>query len=353
MIALVTGATGLVGSYVVQRLAADGWRVRALVRQPDAARWLTSIGVAELSAGDVLDAASLARAARGCGLVVHAAAAVTPRGGWEAFRLPNVDGTANVLAAAGGAGARLVHVSSVAVYGPDARYRDGALTDENTPLAPLPDGAFYARSKRESEALVMQAHAAGRVWATAVRPTVVYGRGDRQFVPRLARLYRTGVAPVVGRGDSALAVVHAANVAAAIALAARSDVAGGRAYNVTEDAEPVSVADFARLAGLGLGRDLRVLHVPPPLATTVLRAAARVAGVVRGPAAGAMAASSLDFLTRGNPFCASRARRELGWRPPVRPSDGVPDAFRSLREGDRAPGGVTVSVELPETPTDG
>ncbi|MFL5578014.1 MAG: NAD-dependent epimerase/dehydratase family protein [Gemmatimonadaceae bacterium] len=326
--ALVTGATGLVGSHVVERLARDGWRVRALVRDPRAAArldWLAAAGV-ELRAGDVLDRASFAAAAAGADVVFHTAAAITPRGGWEAYRRPNVDGTANAIAAAAAAGARLLHLSSVAVYGPEARY-GAARTDESTPLAPLPDGAHYARSKRESEALVLAAHGAGRVWATAIRPSVIYGRRDRQFVPRAARLLRTGLAPIVGAGASTLAVVHAANVADAAVLAATTDAAGGRAYNAANDFD-VTVADFVRLAADGLGRRVRRVPVPEPLARAGIVVVKHAAALLRGGSVGIMASSTFDFVTRDNPFSSERAKRELGWRPEVRPEVGVPDAFR-------------------------
>lgn len=331
--ALVSGATGLVGSHVVERLAGDGWRVRALVRDPWAAArldWLAAAG-AELRAGDVLDPASFTAAAAGADVVFHTAAAITPRGGWEAYRRPNVDGTANAIAAAAAAGARLLHLSSVAVYGPTARYAAGGPTDESTPLAPLPDGAHYARSKRESEELVLAAHRAGRVWATAIRPSVIYGRRDRQFVPRAARLLRTGFAPGVGTGTSTLAIVHAANVAAAAVLAATADVAGGQAYNAADDFA-VTVAEFARLAGEGLGRRVRRVPVPEAVARAAVLAVKYAAAVLRGGAVGLLASSTLDFVTRDNPFSSERARRELGWRPEVRPEAGIPDAFRWWRE---------------------
>ncbi|HET9684562.1 MAG TPA: NAD-dependent epimerase/dehydratase family protein, partial [Gemmatimonadaceae bacterium] len=249
--ALVTGATGLVGSHVVERLCRDGWRVRALVRDKARASWLETLGV-ELATGDTLRADSLPPAMRGADVVFHAAAAVTPDGGWEAFRRPNVEGTRNVVDATSAAGARLVHVSSVAVYGAGARYSAEGRTSEETPLAPLGERSYYARSKRESELLVMQAHAEGRLWATAVRPDVVYGARDRQFVPRIAKLLRLGVAPVIGGGRSTLAVVHAANVADGMVRAAMHDDAGGRAYNLANDYD-VTVAEFFRLAGEGLG----------------------------------------------------------------------------------------------------
>ena len=329
--ALVTGATGLLGSYLVRRLIADGWQVRALVRRPAAAANLTTLGV-ELRAGDVLDLPRFADAARGCDALFHGAAVVTDRGGWEAYRTPNVDGTRNAVTAAARAGARLLHVSSVAVYGPAARYEHGpGSVTEDTPLAPLPRAAFYARSKRDSEAVVMAAHQRGEVWATAIRPDVLYGRRDRQFVPRVARLVSRGVVPVVDGGTAVLPVIHAANVADAAVRAVCCDAAGGRAYLTANDAD-VTAAEFFRLAGEGLGRVPRL--VPVPLALMKLGVMAATAGLTLIGARGlaVMAGQSAEFLSAGNPFSSQRARTELGWTPPVHPRDGVPDAFRWWRE---------------------
>jgi nucleoside-diphosphate-sugar epimerase len=321
--ALVTGATGLVGSHVVERLQRDGWQVRALVRDASRAEWLRRGGV-ELAIGDTLDASTLPPATAGCDVVFHTAAAVTPDGGWEAFRLPNIEGTRHVLEATAATGARLVHVSSVAVYGARARYAaTGERTSEETPLAPLGEHSWYARSKRESEQLVLEAHARGRLWATAVRPDVIYGERDRQFVPRVARLLRFGVAPVVGGGGSTLAVVHAANVADGMVRAALHDEAGGRAYNLANDFD-VTVADFFLLAGEGLGERLRFVSIPVSAARVVVR----VAALVTPTRLRSSLRQSVDFLTRDNPFTSERSRRELGWDPPVPPERGVVDAFR-------------------------
>ena len=332
--ALVTGATGMVGSYIVERLLADGWTVRALVRDPARAGWLARRGVA-LHPGDTLDSATFLHAATGSDVIFHAAAAITPRGGWSAYR-GNIEGTRNAIEAARGAGARLMHVSSVAVYGPGARFRDdGGRTDEETPLAPLPPGAHYARSKRESETAVLDAHRLGRIWATTVRPDVVYGRRDRQFVPRSARLFSRGIAPAVGDGSNTLAIVHAASVADGAVRAAASDAAGGRAYNVANDHD-VTVRDFVRHAAAGLGRPVRLVRIPRPVAAAGVAVLGAVAGLVAGSGRRAMLASSVDFLSRDNPFTSERARQELGWTPPMRAEEALVEAFawwKDNREG--------------------
>jgi 2-alkyl-3-oxoalkanoate reductase len=326
--ALVTGATGLVGSHIIERLLNDGWSVRALVRSPAAGAALPE--PVELRIGDVLDASSFASAARGAHVIFHTAANIIVRGGWESYQSTNIDGTRNALEAARQAGARLLHVSSVAVYGAAARYeavRRGALTDELTPLAPLPERAFYARSKRESEALVLEAHARGVAWTTAVRPDVIYGRRDRQFVPRMATVLRKGIPlPLIHGGQPILPVVHAANVADGAVLAATSDVAGGKAYNLANDFE-VSVRRFFELAGQGLGRPVRFVPLPLWLARPGLRVVKGAARLVSGGRFTLVSNSAMEFLAEGNPFTSERARHELGWAPGVRPEVGVPDAF--------------------------
>jgi nucleoside-diphosphate-sugar epimerase len=327
--ALVTGGTGLVGSHVIERLVRDGWSVRALVRSHSPL--IETLG-GECVTGDVLDADAFARAATGCDAIFHNAAAITPHGGWESFRRTNVDGTTNAIAAARGSGARLVHLSSVGVYGPAARYRDDGLkTDEATPLTPLPERAYYARSKRESEELVMRAHAAGEIWATALRPTVIYGDRDRQFVPRVARLLSRGIVPLVGGGVTKFSIVHAANVADGVVRAATRDAAAGRAYNLANDFD-VTVRRFFELAGEGLGRRVRFVKLPTPVARGALRAVKAITRALSGGKMSVVSSASLAWLTRDNPFTSERARAELGWAPSVRPEAGVPEAFRWWRE---------------------
>lgn len=323
--ALVTGATGLVGSHIVEQLVRGGWRVRGLARSEAAAAAVNAMAATAVR-GDVSDARSLQDASSGADVIFHTAAAITQRGGWESYRRLNIEGTAAVIDAAAASGARLLHLSSVAVYGSSGRY-GSRKTDEDAPLGSINERSLYARSKRESEQLVMDAHRAGRIWATAVRPDVIYGPRDRQFVPRLARAISLGVMPLLGGGRSTLAVVHAANVAEGAILAATSDRAGGRAYNLANDYD-VTVRDFYRLAAEGLGRRVHFVHLPIPVAKAGLRVFRVVDRLALGGKFAVATEGSLSFLTRDNPFTSDRARRELGWAPSMRPEVGIPAAFR-------------------------
>lgn len=345
--ALVTGATGLVGSHIVDRLRAGGWRIRALVRNTSTARrdssstwnglaWLRENGV-ELALGDILDLPAFVTSARGCDVIFHTAAAVTPRATrihpYDAYRIPNVNGARNAVAAAERTGARLLQLSSVAVYGPESRYAlgPGRVVDESTPLEPIPERAYYSRSKRESEEVVLEAHAAGRIWATAVRPDVIYGRRDRQFVPRVARAVRLGIVPLIGGGLTTLAIVHATNVAEGAFLAATNDHAGGSAYNLANDFD-VTVMEFFRLAGVGLHRTVHFVNVPIGAARVGFKVLKRVLRLTTGGRLNVVSTAPIDFVAKNNPFSSERARRELGWNPTARPEDTIPEAFRWWKE---------------------
>ncbi|HEX4469672.1 MAG TPA: NAD-dependent epimerase/dehydratase family protein [Gemmatimonadaceae bacterium] len=346
--ALVTGATGLVGSHIVEQLRGAGWNVRALLRRSaavrqasgwDAVAWLRDRDV-EAVPGDILDLPSFVEAARGCDTIFHTAAAVTPPPSrihpYDAYRVPNVDGARNAIAAAAKSSARLLQLSSVAVYGPTARYASSKATgvDEAMPLDPLPERAYYARSKRESEELVMLAHTEGRIWATAVRPDVIYGPRDRQFVPRVAKLLRMRVAPVIGGGRAIMAIVHAAHVADGAIRAATADGAGGSVYNLANDFD-VTWREFYRLASAGLEQAVHVVNMPLWIAQTGLRITKHLVKFVTAGGMNVVTSASIDFMTRNNPFSSERARRELGWNPQLHPEASIPEAFRWWKEHAR------------------
>jgi nucleoside-diphosphate-sugar epimerase len=332
--ALVTGGTGMLGSHVVDLLLSEGQSVRVLARDPGRAAHLTRRGV-EVVAGDLADAASVARATRGVEVIYHAAAAIGSDSDWESYRMGNVLGTRNVLDAAIRHGARLVHVSSTAVFGRH-RFFDRP-TDETIPLPELPPEDAYGRSKQAAEALVLDAHRSGRGWVTVVRPPVMYGLRDRQFVPRLAPVVRRGVFPLVAGGSARMTLVHGDAVARGMLLAARSEDARGRVFHLTDDF-PVTVREMVQWAGEGLGVRVRWIPLSEPVASAAFGGLAWALRLVGRGDLARHAPGTLSMLTRANPFSSRRAREELGWRPEIHPREGIPQAFGAwLQERSEAP----------------
>lgn len=322
--ALVTGATGMLGSYIVRQLIASGCATRALVRRPDDAGWLRDLG-AELARGELADATSLRAAADGCDVVFHAAAAIGPEPTWEMFRVGNVEGTAHVVDACAHAKARLVHVSSTAVYG-DSRY-EFAPVDERRVLPTLPEADAYGRSKQEAERVVLEAHATGRIWGAIIRPPIMYGERDRQFAPRIAVALDRGIFPLCAGGKTTLPMVHANAVAEGAVRAAQVDAAGGSAYNLTTDF-PLTVAELVRFASIGLGRRIRAPVLSLGASRALFRTLTIALTAVGRRDLGGHAMGSFEMLVHDNPFSSERARNELQWAPTIRPEIGVPGAFR-------------------------
>ena len=214
-LALVTGATGFIGAHVAADLLANGWRVRALVRPEsiDAARWPAGC---EPVPGDLLQPETVRRAADGADAIFHVGAFYSlARRRSALVERTNVSGTGNVLAAAIGTGARLVHTSSVATVGIP---RDGSPGDEDTPLDPRDVIGAYKRSKLASERMVLEA-AAGGAWAVVVNPSAPVGPGDWKPTPtgRIVRDFLRG--RMAAYVDTGLNLVDVRDVAAGHRLA--------------------------------------------------------------------------------------------------------------------------------------
>lgn len=260
MKALVTGATGFVGSHLVDALARRGDTVSALVRTPGKAAPLGKLGVTVVR-GDLDAHDALAHAAAGQDVIFHVAGAVAARDE-AAYMHGNRDGTANVVRAAESAGTpRVVFVSSMAAGGPS---RPGVARTGTEPNAPV---TMYGRSKLAAEDAV---RASALPWVI-VRPPMIYGPRDRDNLIKVFRLARSGIAPVFGDGSQELSAVYAPDLADALIASATSPAALGGTYYANHP-ETITSAGVVRAIGRAMGRRIRVIGIPDRVGRAILRA---------------------------------------------------------------------------------
>jgi nucleoside-diphosphate-sugar epimerase len=319
----VTGGSGLIGSHVIQLLLSNGHSVRALVRDESGKRLVESFGATAVH-GSVEDPQAWTHA-RQSDAIVHAAALVTQQASWGTFHAVNVEGTRHAASSAGKQGIRLVHISSVAVYG----RRPGDLAgpvDEDSPRGQLADTDYYARSKRMAEEVLWTASEKTRIRAVAIRPCVVYGERDRAFMPRVLRALRFGIAPLVGNGKNVLTVVYAGNVAEAVQAALEHPEVEGP-FNTTNDGE-LTQREFVATVAAAMGRRVRFVRVPFLAAQGLALSYHWLQRLLRPGKYPTMGAAAARFLATENPFTSERARRRLKWNPSVPPADAIRRSVR-------------------------
>ncbi len=267
MKAVVTGATGFVGGHLVETLQARGDDVTALVRSLDKAKDLQRRGV-RLVSGTLDDSHALQAALTDADIVFHVAGLTAARSEAE-FLATNRDGTARLVAAAERAGGpRFVLISSLAAGGPAP---NGQPLDGSEPPNPV---TRYGRSKLAAEDVVR----ASRLPWTIIRPPAVYGPGDREMY-RVFRAAALGLAPVFGAGTQRLSLVYGPDLAAAIAAVGACPGTADGVYYACHP-EVLTSRELVTLAAAALGRRVRIVGLPEPLARGILWAtdtAARLA----------------------------------------------------------------------------
>ena len=312
---LVTGITGFIASHLAERLLGDGVPVRGTTRRLNQTFEVSetskvSLGL-EIVQANLLDPAALARAADGCRAVIHAAAWT---GGPElssdmAWRT-NVEGTANVLAAAETAGVeRFIYVSSVAVYGVNR----APLIDESMPTPPA--GQLYPDSKIAAEALV---RASSLPWVI-VRPASTYGpRGGAWTIGPIEQI-KAGRLVLLGKDMGLVTTGYIDNVVSGLLLTLAHPAAVGETFNLCDD-RAVTFREFYLAYARMLGKD-SLPTVPGWFATLARTAPASLARRILGrPTVGPW---SLHFRRNPSQFSVAKAKRVLGYAPAVDFAEGM------------------------------
>lgn len=313
MRALVTGATGFTGGHLARTLARRGWQVRALVREPERAASLAQQGI-DLSVGDLRDPAALDASTRDVDVVFHLAAVYRQAGvADEVYRAVNATSVRQIIEAAAANGVRrVVHCSTVGVHG-DVEHPPA---NEDAPLRP---GDVYQRTKLEGEVLARDAGARLGIDVVIVRPSGIFGPGDR----RLLKLFR-GVArqrfPILGNGRIYYHLTYIDDLVDGFILCASHPVAAHRTYLVA-GGEVTTLNELVVLIAQVAG--VRPPWVRLPVFPFWLAGALCEAICVPLGVEPPLYRRRVDFYTKSRAFDITRARTELGYTPQVGLRDGI------------------------------
>ena len=323
MRALVTGATGFTGGHLARALVAAGDSVSALVRTdgpgPEA---LSAAGVTPVR-GDLRDDAALAMATANVDVVYHVAALYRQAGlADETYRAVNADAVRAIVEAAARNGVRrVVHCSTVGVHG-DVEHPPAT---EDAPLRP---GDIYQRTKLEGEQMARDAASRTGIELTIVRPTGVYGPGDR----RLLRLFR-GVARhrwvTLGSGDIFYHLTFIDDLVEGFRLCGTHPAAANRTY-ILAGGEVTTLNQLIELVAQEAGVATPRLHLPVWPAWTagaLCELVCRPFGI-EPP----LYRRRVDFFTKSRAFDITRARNEIGFAPRVGLRDGIRRTLAWYRE---------------------
>ncbi len=322
MRALVTGASGFVGSAVARALLQEGWQVRVLVRKDSDRRNLQQLAV-EIVTGDLADSASLERALAACEALFHVAAdyrlaALEPT---QLYRT-NVEGTRNILQAARLAGtARIVYTSSVATIGLPA---DGSPGREDTPVTLADMIGHYKRSKFLAEQLVLDLARDGSP-VIIVNPSTPIGPGDVKPTPTGQLVLDAACGRTPAYIDTGLNVVHVDDVAAGHLLAFNGGRIGERYILGGQDMTLRAIlGEIARI----VGRKAPSIRLPRVAILPIAYAAEAWARATGGSTR--ITVEGVRMARKRMYYSSDKAVRELGyaWREPTRALEDAVGWFR-------------------------
>ncbi|MDB5397699.1 MAG: NAD-dependent dehydratase [Rhodospirillales bacterium] len=322
--ALVTGATGFLGSAVARALIAEGHQVRVMARPESDKRNLEGIDV-EIVSGDLSRPETLEPALKGCSALFHVAADYRL---WvrdpDAMYRTNVAGSAALIRAAAKAGVgRAVYTSSVAVLGID---KSGKPADENTPVTLADMIGHYKRSKYLAEEAVAKAANETGLPVVTVNPSTPIGPRDIKPTPTGRTIVMAATGKMPAYVDTGLNLVHVDDCAAGHLLAFAKGKPGERYILGGED---FSLARMQmEIAGMSGQRPATISLPVGPLYPLALGAEFLARFTGREPM---LTRDTLRMARKRMFFSSAKAERELGYatRPAIQ---GLADAVTWFRE---------------------
>lgn len=318
--ALITGASGFIGSHLAAALKANGWHVAAMVRPPTETARLEPLDIQFIHA-DYSDEDSLITAVEGMDYVFHLGAALNAPN-WETFNNANALATERLLSACAVNNPGLkkfVYVSSIAASGPSPR---GKKKTENDPCTPV---SLYGRSKLAGEECVHRYRSTFPV--VIVRPPNVLGPRQKELTTVIA-LIKKRILPLLGNGDKQTSICFVDDLVRALILAADKDLANGRTYFVTDNRE-YSWQEIVCFIAREVGVAPFVLKIHFPLLCTIAALSEWISKLTgKTPLLNRQAIVSVRkyyWL-----FDSKRIEEDLGFSPKVSFEEGIKNIIQNL-----------------------
>ncbi len=318
----VTGATGFLGSHLVEALLAQGRAVHVLARDADKVAPLRE-RVARTVVADIADRDAMAELVADADCVVHLVSNFrTASGPPESYRQINVEGTRAVLEAAREAGVRrFVHCSTIGVHG---HVRQTPARED----APFNPGDRYQETKMEAERLCREQIGQGGMEIIIVRPCSMYGPGDMRMLKMFRMLAKRSFL-MVGPCRENFHAVYIDDIVDGFlramdtpGIAGETFIIGGEAY--------LSLKDYIATAARAVGAPMPWLRLPygPFYAAAVVCEALCVPLGIEPP----LHRRRVRFYKNNRAFDIGKARRMLGYRPRVPLAEGMARTVAWYRE---------------------
>jgi nucleoside-diphosphate-sugar epimerase len=316
--AFITGATGFIGSHLLEALIQDQWSVRALAHN----RTIHQMEGLEIVKGDIGDDGLLIEALKDIDILFHLAAALGGSLlGQEEFYRINVEGTQNVLRAATKAGVRrVIHFSSAGVLG---SVKTGETADEDYPTHPI---SAYDITKLEGERIALQ-KAREDVDVVVIRPGWVYGPTDRRTFKLIKAIARKKFL-LITRGAARQTPVFIDDLVAGTLLIADKGKRG-EIYNIS-GLEVLTVREIVEKIGAATGN--RIPRFTLPLFPVRMAAWSMEKTFRLFKKEAPLTRGKLAFFIHPKPLAIDKAVRELGYAPQTDFQTGVTQTVKWYRE---------------------
>lgn len=316
----ITGIGGFIGMQMARRALALGWTVQGMDVAPAGVQRARAAG-ARVEQGDINDRDVLARAFAGADVVFHTAAVVQEDGPRELYERVNNEGTRSVCETARALGvSRLVHLSSVMVYGFD--YPDNVTEDGPFDVAGNP----YTETKLSSERIALSFNNPAQGFGVMViRPGDVYGMGSVPWVHRPLDALKKHMFALPSNRKGVINHVHVDNLIDAVFLLIQKDCCG-ESFNVTDDVATPCHVYFGYLAKM---TRRRIILLPTGLMQAGLSVAEKLLPMVgKQPL---MQPAVIKFLERRHQVSCARAKDRLGYAPLIALEQGMHRLETELR----------------------